>query len=423
MLGFENLIDLKSDSISSKVYTDPQVYQAELETVFAKSWLLLGHESQIPQPGNFFSSYMGEDPVIMVRQRDGSIAAFLNQCRHRGMKVCRSDIGSTRSFLCPYHGWSYDLAGELRAVPHEEQYGSNFDKKQWSLRRVPRLEVYKGLVLANWDPDALDLVEYLAGSAYYLDCMVDRLEGGSEVIGGVHKWTVNCNWKMPAEQAASDMYHAGTAHVSAVQAFAADGYDPKLHSMDQRDGAQYWTPGGHGGGYFFAERPNPAIWLDPLAKKWLSDTFEDAKKRIGPDRAARVSGHNTVFPNMSWLVGTNTLRVWHPRGPNKTEIWAWVVVDRAAPPEVKDAFRRGALRSFGPSGMLEQDDGENWGEMQKVMQGAQGSKTSLCYGMAPDARIRDIEGVNAVHGPVFSDAAARNFYSHWLSMLTGRQLA
>ncbi|MAM62231.1 aromatic ring-hydroxylating dioxygenase subunit alpha [Maritimibacter sp. UBA3975] len=416
----EELVDLDRNEISPQVYCSEEVYRREVETIFAKSWLLLGHESQVPKAGDFFTSSMAEDPVVVVRQRDGSLRAFLNQCRHRGMRVCRSEVGSARSFMCPYHGWTYGLEGDLKAVPHEEQYGEGFDKQSWGLRQVTRLETYKGLIFGCWDEDAVPIEEYLGDSAYYLDQLVDRLEGGTEVIGGVHKWLIDCNWKMPAEQFASDMYHAASAHVSAVQVFMPEDYDPQVHSMDQRKGAQFWTEGGHGGGYFFADTPNPAVWVDPVAQDWLRDTFDEASERLGRSRAARVSGHNTVFPNMSWLNGTNTLRVWHPRGPNQIEVWAWVIVDTAAPVHVKDAFRRGALRAFGPSGMLEQDDGENWVEVQKVLRGSTAAHNPLCYGMLEGRADQAEPDSAASHGPVFSDNAARNFYRRWLELMTGK---
>jgi 3-phenylpropionate/trans-cinnamate dioxygenase alpha subunit len=416
-IEIEQLVDMETGSLSPAVFTDPDIYQQELKQIFAKSWLFLGHESQIPKFGDFFTSYMAEDQVVVARQKDGSVVAFLNQCRHRGMRICRSEVGNAKAFTCAYHGWAYDVGGGLKAIPHEDQYGKDFDKANWGARRVTRLESYKGLLFANWDAGAPGLVESLDAATYYLDGLVDRMEGGSEVVAGVHKWVIDCNWKMPAEQFVSDMYHAATSHVSAIQACLPEDYDPAVHSMDQRDGYQFWTDEGHGGGYFKADAPNPSVWLDPLVKSWLTSTFDAVRERLGAHNAARVSGHNTLFPNFSWLNGTNTLRVWHPRGPNQIEVWSWVLVDKAAPDDVKNAFRRSALRAFGPSGMLEQDDGENWVEVQKVMRGRAAQESRLCYQMALGKPELQLEGVSGHHGPLFSDMAARNFYRRWAELM------
>lgn len=416
-MNLRELVRLNEGVLSPRIFADPQIHALEQERVFSKAWLFLGHESQIPEPGDFFSTYMAEDPVFMVRQRDGSIAAFLNQCRHRGMRVCRADRGNAKGFMCAYHGWTYDMEGRLKGLPHEEQY-SAIDKSAWGLTPVTRVETYKGMVFGNWDAGAVPLAEYLGPAAAYVDGLVDRLEGGTEVIGGVHKWVINCNWKMPAEQFVNDMYHAAFSHISALEACRPDDYEASRHSMATRGGVQFWTDRGHGGGYFISDRPNPAVWLDPLAKAWLQDTYEEAKVRIGHHLAARVSGHNTLFPNFSWLNGTNTIRVWHPRGHDQIEVWAWVLVDKKAPPDVKEAFRRSALRAFGPSGMLEQDDGENWVEIQKIVQGPVARKSRFCYGMAlGDGEVDCAEGPKTHHGPLFSDKAALNFYQRWLEMM------
>lgn len=415
----DKLVDADSGTISAQVYTDPDIYRLECEQIFANCWLFLGHESQIPKAGDFFTSYMAEDPIVVVRQRDGSISAFLNQCRHRGMRICQSELGNARAFTCSYHGWCYELSGDLKSVPQEEKYGERFQKADWGARKVTRVESYKGLIFGTWSSEAPSLPDYLGPARFYLDGFVDRIDGGTEVAGGVHKWVINCNWKMAAEQFVSDMYHAASTHISALQVFMPEDYDPSQHSMDERDGYQWWTPQGHGGGYFRSDEPNPAIYVDPVARQWLHDTFPAARERVGQLRAARTSGHTTIFPNFSYLGGVNTIRVWHPRGPNQIEVWSWSLVDREAPEEVKAAFRRSAQRAFGPAGMLEQDDGENWTHIQKIMRGHVASQTELCYQMGMDAELVNIDPVGEHVNTVFADRASRNFYRRWLELLSG----
>jgi len=98
------LVDLRAGKISREIFVNEAIYAEELERVFARSWLFIGHESQIPNPGDFAASRMGEEAVILCRDRAGEVHVFLNSCRHRGMKVCRYDEGNTTVFTCPYHG-------------------------------------------------------------------------------------------------------------------------------------------------------------------------------------------------------------------------------------------------------------------------------------------------------------------------------
>ena len=213
------LVDTDRGMLNKQIFIEPEIYQQELEQIFARCWLFLCHESQIPNPGDFFSTYMGEDPVLVVRHTDGSVGAFLNVCRHRGNRVCRADAGNASSFVCAYHGWTYGTDGKLIAVPSlKEAYYNELDTSKWGLAPVAQVDNYKGLYFGTFDSSAPSLLEYLGEMTWYLDFFFDRREGGVEVLGAPQRWVVPCNWKFGAENFAGDSYHIQWTHLSAVLA-------------------------------------------------------------------------------------------------------------------------------------------------------------------------------------------------------------
>jgi phenylpropionate dioxygenase-like ring-hydroxylating dioxygenase large terminal subunit len=113
----EGLVNIENGLVSPRIFIDPDLYRLELDQIFARCWLFLCHETQIPNPGDFFTTYMGEDPVLVVRDSAGKVRAFLNSCRHRGNRLCRADSGNARSFTCAHHGWTYNVDGRLVGVP------------------------------------------------------------------------------------------------------------------------------------------------------------------------------------------------------------------------------------------------------------------------------------------------------------------
>jgi phenylpropionate dioxygenase-like ring-hydroxylating dioxygenase large terminal subunit len=121
--SLQHLVDDSAGRVSREIFVNQDIYDQEQERLFARAWLFVGHESQIPHPGDYFAASMGEESVILTRDRDHQIHVFLNTCRHRGMKVCRYDEGNTAVFTCPYHGWSFATDGQLVGVPfYKEAY-------------------------------------------------------------------------------------------------------------------------------------------------------------------------------------------------------------------------------------------------------------------------------------------------------------
>src|SRR2546423_6561604 len=156
------LVDASNGTIHNAIFSHPDIYQQELEQVFARMWLFVGHESQIPNPGDFVRSRMGEEQVIVTRGRDNKIYVLLNSCPHRGNMVCRYDEGHGLAFQCSFHGWTFASDGTLINLPPgtEEAYAPDLRKEEWGMLRA-RVEVFHGTIWANWDPDAPTFQGYL----------------------------------------------------------------------------------------------------------------------------------------------------------------------------------------------------------------------------------------------------------------------
>ncbi|RLA12998.1 MAG: aromatic ring-hydroxylating dioxygenase subunit alpha [Gammaproteobacteria bacterium] len=420
-MDVSKFIDAEKGLIKGEIFHSQEIYEEELEQVFARSWCFLAHDSMIPEPGDFMQNYIGEDPVLVVRQEDGSVKAFLNQCRHRGMRLCRADLGNAKNFMCSFHGWNYGIDGELINAPHSDQIYESLDPDVFRATQV-RLANYKGFIFGTWDKTVADFEEYLGDFAWYFDAYVDRFEGGMEVVG-VHKWVLPANWKFNAEQPSSDMYHGEVSHGSAFQVMvplSAAGAPPpwameQLGKLSQPAGYQFTAPNGHGTGWFNGGMP----LMDETILKWHQSTETEVSARLGADRFA-IAGHANIFPTFMML-SNYTFRVTHPRGPDEMEIWAWSMAPKNAAAEVKEAIRLDLLRTFSPAGMFEQDDAVNWEEEQRIMRGHMARKKPLVYQQMLGRARYDADGLPGKTVPhVYAEEAARGMYQHYADLMSGK---
>src|SRR6201996_1674980 len=212
-----DLIASDGGTLSREAFSNEAIFQRELKRVFTPAWNFVGHTSQLAKNGDFFLSRCGAEAVIVSRDEQGTIHVLLNSCRHRGMPACRYDGGNANGFICSYHGWSYGLDGALTGVPKfKERYQGKLEREKWGLVRA-RVEIFHGSIWATFNEAGPSFADYLGvDMQFYLRSLLQGPDGeddGYEVIGGIVKWQVGCNWKFGAENFAGDHYH-GYSHIS-----------------------------------------------------------------------------------------------------------------------------------------------------------------------------------------------------------------
>ena len=415
-LRIHDLVNEDASLVSRRAWSDQRVYELEKKGIFGSSWLFLGHESQIKQPGDFVQAYMCETPIILARGADNAIHASVNSCTHRGLPVCRNSHGNTKRFICPYHNWSFTVEGDLAAIPQERHVDNKPDKSQLGLKKVPRVESWRGLIFGSFNAGIEPLEDYLGDMKFYLGAFIDRFPGGIEFVGSPQRWVIAANWKLPVENQLGDVNHGPYLHAALIPDEANQEIINYGYSVVPKKG--------HGATFRLFPKDAPVedyAWgFETVAGQLGSDELKDylktiqsgAEQTVGPVCAQMKGLTYGVYPNLSFLWSNAAFKVSHPRGPGKVEYWSWSVVPANAPEHLKKALRNNHTSFFGPGGMVEQEDSEAW--MQQYMGAnidfADDRPFYYGLGLGDEKEHPDLPGLV---GTTANEYYARAFFQRW----------
>ena len=247
--------------VARDIFTDPEIFELEMKTIFEGNWIYLAHESQVANPNDYFTTTMGRQPIIISRDKAGQLNAFINACSHRGAMLCRFKRGNKATYTCPFHGWTFSNQGKLLKVkdPRDAGYPAAFDcDGSHNLTRVPRFESYRGFLFGSLNPDVAPLSEFLGEAAKMIDLMVDQSPEGLEVLRGASTYVYDGNWKLQTENGA-DGYHVTATHWN----YAAT--TSRRAETEKGDSVRAMSAGGwakQGGGFYSFENGHLVLWIE-----------------------------------------------------------------------------------------------------------------------------------------------------------------
>lgn len=419
-------------------FGDEGVHALEEDRIFSRTWNYIGHETEIPEPGDYAVRYIIDDPLIFIRDEDGAVRVFFNSCRHRGTKLCETDSGNTSHFRCPYHGWTYRNTGELVGVPQKPNVYPGLDVCDWNLFELPCVDSYKGFVFASIEEGIPELEDYIGEDFQeYIDIYYDTTEQGIEVIGKPWRWTGDYNWKAGVENTASDSYHGPVAHASADEAGVLRGFSTHVERYGRR---LVDTDGPTSGMFTVAESDEfereEIFWnWPPEVTDNLSSDLEEYQKNL----FKRTTFANfMLFPNLTFVHvdGVRSsdakpypfpfIRLHRPIGPDETEIWLWATAPKEAPEETKKKAYETLQATFSPSGNIIPDDIASWSKLTNPASSQVAKKHDLPLNAkmgredlsGPLEIAEDWEGPGVAGDDNISEIGIRRFHRMWYNALS-----
>ena len=412
---------IRPGEVHSRVYTDPNLFELEMTRIFATTWLFIGHESEIPNPGDFKLRWMGKAQVIFVRGHDRVIRVLMNRCRHRGAEVCEFESGNTRVFACPYHAWSFDTTGKLLGVPQPEAYETSLVGKGLDLTAAPRVDSYRGFVFASLAAEGQTLTECLGPASGHLDIAIDSSPTGELFVdAGQQRTRYRGNWKLVG----MDGYHPNYLHASVVASWQRNqtaGLGATHRDDPYKDNPRSSTldlGNGHVALYLLEHRlPAYEKHCAHLRSMKGGDKYiEDMHKKHGEKRARELisSGgdpHMAIFPNLQIL--STQLRVINPFAVDNTEQIA--LAYRLG--GVDDAINIDRLRQqesfYGPCGAGAPDDSEVFERVQRGMHAELNPWLNVSRGLHRQ-KVRP-DGILA--GQITDEVPQRAQMNRWLELM------
>ena len=406
---------VQPDRVHTSLYTDPALFDAELQKIFHSTWIWVAHEREVPEPGSYKTTFIGKQRVIVVGDGKKAINVLLNRCRHRGATVCEHKKGKTNSFVCPYHGWGYALDGSLRGIPHPESYGDCLDKAELPLVSL-RVESYAGMVFATFKDDIEPLEDFLGAAKKWMDLFMKQGAGYGIKVPGEHRFRFPGNWKIQLENT-TDAYHFPLVHKS----FLSSVDEQTLELFDFVKGPGYVEDlgNGHSVMVMIPELVDLEADLDkPIPERFESLAAELRDEGIDEQQVRRIvravggSGFNlNLFPNVACSMAF--FRVLQPISVTETEIHHSVITMDGGP-AAANRYRLRLHEHFqGPMGFGTPDDSEAWERVQKGARAGEDLWIMLNRGLPGEKPSAD-----GLVSDVSAETGMRAAYQQWKKMMT-----
>ncbi len=356
-------------TVRRDIFTDPEIFELEMRYIFGRTWVFLGLASQVPHAHDYLSTFLGRQPVLVMRSADGQLGAFYNTCRHRGALVCHTEKGNARAHVCHYHGWAYDSSGRNIDIKERKNgdYAAAFDEDSHDLQPVAAFANYRGFLFGSASALVPPIEEHLGGARKFLDLVVDQSPDGVELVPGNSVYTFRANWKLQIENC-SDVYHLTSTHRSflAINEQRRSGESKhKLRTVDSASWRSTTVERGsftfpHGHAVVWGENPTPEI-------RPLYAQVDALKARVGEETTRWMLGSNnlTVYPNMQLANNAAMLmRVIRPLAVDRTEMRLYCVAPVGEAPDVREYRIRQFEDFYNATGMATPDDNVTYEDCQ-----------------------------------------------------------